>query len=61
MMVQKKAMQKRRKGQRDTDIINDNDELIQHLINEMRTCADVSLSPTCTHTILKPWLQNQNS
>lgn len=47
MMSRKKEERRKRGRRKDVDIINDNDDLIAHLIQQMRTAADVIFSFRC--------------
>lgn len=44
MMARKKEERRKRGRRKDVDIINDNDDLIAHLIQQMRAAAEVSVS-----------------
>jgi transcription factor SPN1 len=44
MLVKKKEMSKKRKRKADIDIINDNDDIIDQLLADMRHAAEVSKS-----------------
>jgi len=41
MLARKKEEQTKRRKRKDIDIINDNDDLIDHLLGEMRNAAEV--------------------
>lgn len=42
MLMKKKEMSKKRKRKADIDIINDNDDIIDQLLADMRHAAEVS-------------------
>jgi hypothetical protein len=44
MLMKKKEMSKKRKRKADIDIINDNDDIIDQLLADMRNAAEVSKS-----------------
>jgi transcription factor SPN1 len=44
MLMKKKDMSKKRKRKADIDIINDNDDIIDQLLADMRHAAEVSKS-----------------
>jgi transcription factor SPN1 len=44
MLMKKKEMSKKRKRKADIDIINDNDDIIDQLLADMRHAAEVSKS-----------------
>lgn len=45
MMMRKKEESTKRRKRRDIDIINDNDDIIDQLIQNMRHAAEVSFIP----------------
>jgi hypothetical protein len=53
MLMKKKEMLKKRKRKADIDIINDNDDIIDQLLADMRHAAEVSNCGTLLQIILR--------
>ena len=45
LMMARKKDEKRKRKRKDVDIINDNDDLIDHMIQQMRMACEVNLLP----------------
>lgn len=59
MLAKKREDGSKRRKRRDIDIINDNDDIIDQLIQDMRGAADVCIQTTCSiDTLLEKKTRN---